>query len=89
MVVNDTLSAMFYQGALSTVGDPTWLGILVFVFFGGFVMLQNVGFSTKIAIMVPAILLSLFLFPSTTWAYIAVFVFVLIVYIGLKRVFNR
>ena len=89
MVVNDTISAMFYSGALTTVGDPTWLGILVFVFFGGFVMLQNLPTSAKVVIMVPASLLALMLFSSQAWAILAVLFMGFIVYIGMKRLFNR
>jgi hypothetical protein len=79
------IDAIFYNGALSTVGDPNFLGILVWVFFAIFVMLQNLPTSAKIAIMVPATMLALALLNSTGWVVLAGLSIAVIVYFGFRR----
>jgi len=56
--------ALIYQGALSAVGDPIFLGFLVFGFFLGFAMMQGQKFAGMILITVPAGILALAFFPS-------------------------
>lgn len=84
-VTNATIDAVIYSGALSTVGDPTFLAVLVWAFFGIFVMLQNLPTSGKIAIMVPATLLAMGLMPTAVWWVLGGLAIAVIVYFGIRR----
>jgi hypothetical protein len=55
---------LMYQGALTAVGDPIFIGFLVFGFFFGFVVMQGQNFAGKMLILTPAGILALAFFPS-------------------------
>jgi len=76
---------IFYNGALASVGDPMFIGILVWIFFAIFVMLQNLPTSGKIVIMVPATILALGMFSSSGWMVLAGLAFAVMLYFGIKR----
>jgi hypothetical protein len=55
---------LIYDGTLSVLGDPIYLGMLVLVFFVGFVILQGVNnTAAKGAIIFPAVLLATAFIP--------------------------
>jgi len=53
------LEQLIYQGFMTMVGDPLFLGFLVLGFFGTFVMLQGTRIDHKLAILVPAFILAM------------------------------
>jgi hypothetical protein len=65
--------ALMYQGALTAVGDPVFIGFLVFGFFFGFVVMQGQNLPGKTLVLVPAAILALAFLPS--WVYIIFGVF--------------
>jgi len=52
------LEEMIFNGFLSTVGDPTYLALLVIGFFLGFVIMQGGRFDVVMLALVPAFLLA-------------------------------
>jgi hypothetical protein len=58
------LEQAIYEGALTAVGDPIFLGFLVFGFFLGFVVLQGQNLTGKMVILVPAGILALAFMPN-------------------------
>lgn len=79
---------IIYEGAVWTVGDPTFIGLLVFIFFAGFVMLQNLPTSGKVLIIAGGALLGLAFMP--TWVAVMFgLIFSGILFLGLWRLLNR
>ena len=79
---------IIYQGAVYTVGDPMWIGLLVFAFFTGFVLLQNIPTSAKVMVLAGAALLALAFMP--TWIVVLVgLALAAILYLGVMRWINR
>lgn len=58
------IEQQIYEGALSMVGDPIFLGFLVFGFFLGFAIMQGQKFAGMMLILTPAGILALAFFPS-------------------------
>lgn len=83
-----TFERIIYEGAIWSVGDPMILGLIVFVFFAGFVMLQNIPQTAKIVILSGAGILALAFMP--TWVIIIFgLIAAVIVYFGLMRVTTK
>ena len=59
-----SLEEIIAGGIIDIVGDPFLAGLLVLVFFGGFVFLQGTRLDAKVAILIPAVLLAFAVFPS-------------------------
>jgi len=75
---------IIYQGAVYTVGDPMFIGLLVFIFFAGFVMLQNIPTSAKVLVLAGASILALAFMP--TWIIVLVgLVMAGLLYLGVMR----
>ncbi len=51
------LEEIFFNGMLSAVGNPMWLGFLVVGFFLGFVIFQGTRLDVKIFAMTAALIL--------------------------------
>ena len=58
------IERIIYEGALSTVGDPTFLALLIFGFFTGCVLVMGLKNDGRFVIVVPAIFLSLAFLPG-------------------------
>ena len=57
------LEDFFGSGFYSILGDAALEGVVLLTFFGGFVLLQNTRLDHKVAIMVPATILSCLFIP--------------------------
>jgi hypothetical protein len=57
------LEAIFYNGALSLVGDPIFLGFIVLALLGGWVMVAGFRLDAKLLGIVPAIILAVAFIP--------------------------
>lgn len=79
---------LFANGMSQAFGDPIYSGLIILLFFGGFVFLQNTRLDTKIAIMTPvAILTIIFLGPII--GFLIMVVGGLLIYFALMRVINK
>ncbi|MDD3906562.1 MAG: hypothetical protein PHS46_08615 [Candidatus Omnitrophica bacterium] len=75
------------DGFAQTVGDPIFMGILLLGFFFGFTMLQGLGFSGKLLILVPVAILAFPFIP-----FLPVFlglVCAFILYLALAKMDNK
>jgi len=87
-MAGNAFEEMMYNGAVWTVGDPMFLGLLVFVFFAGFVMLQNIPTSAKVLVLAGASILALAFMP--TWIIILVGLALAgLLYLGVMRWMNK
>ena len=77
------LETVIYESAMSIVGDPTYLGLLVLGFFFGFVTLQNVRTDVKVLIIVPAFFLALGFVPW--FKALIIVVLGVLLFLGLSR----
>jgi len=70
-----TLEDMIGNGMGQIVGDPAITGLLFLVFFFGFVLIQPSRLDHKVAILIPATILSLVFIPflSVLFAIVAGF----------------
>jgi predicted branched-subunit amino acid permease len=85
--MGNLLEEYIANGFLTIVGDPMYIGFLVLAFFAGFVLLQNVNTTQKIAILVPAGILAAAFIP-----FFLVFVALIsaaLVYLGIMRLTNK
>ena len=82
-----TLETMFFDGFFSVAGDLIVLGIITFVFFLAFVIVQNTRLDHKVAILVPASFLALAFAPIFTFVVALVFAFML--YLVITKIMNR
>ena len=83
------IESMFDEGMRSVVGDPTFIGLLIWIFFGGFVMLQNTRIDVKMAIMVPATFLAMAFFPTNIPMILFGLFCSFILYFAAMRVFGK
>ena len=83
----DTIANMFATGAITIVGDPIILGVLIFAFFAIFVLLQNTRLDHKVAILVPASFLSLAFVPILS--IVVGLAFGIILYLAFTKLTNR
>lgn len=74
---------------MDIVGDPLFIGILILVFFGVFVMLQNTRLDHKLAIMVPAALLALGFFGAGVAYFLIAFFFAGVLYLAFMKFINK
>ncbi len=77
------LESLIYSGAMSTVGDPTFLGLLILGFFIGFVYLQGTRMDVKLMVIVPAMFLAVSFLPLLKVVMVVGFGIVLM--LGLSR----
>jgi hypothetical protein len=69
------------------VGEPFVAGIIFIGFFVGFLFIQNVGLDAKVAILIPALLLSMIFIP---WLAVLLALGVgVVVYLALTKFTNR
>jgi len=83
------LEGYVHDGTMNIVGDPIFIGFLVLIFFGVFVMLQNTRLDHKLAIMVPAALLSLGFFGAGVVYFLLAFFFAGILYLAFMKFINK
>ena len=81
------LEEFIYNGMLQLVGDPIFLGLLVFGFFLGFVLLQNTRYDSKLVILASASLLMLAFIPPL--AVVFALVAAGIMYLGYLKFVSR
>jgi len=81
------LEQMFASGFGSVVGNPLIEGLVLLGFFFAFTMLQNTRTEGKVAILIPAAILSMLFIP-----FLAVFIVIILAYLGysaITRAANR
>jgi len=82
------IEQIFYEGAMSTVGDPIYIGILVIGFFAACVMFQGQRLDGIILMMIFAFFLAGAFMPIWLLT-IGIFAFAFIIFIGLMRLITR
>lgn len=78
-----TFESFIGNGLQSVFGDSMWFGILTLVWFGAFTLLQGLRLDAKLAILVPAAILSLMFIPALS--FIIVIVLAVILYLALMK----
>lgn len=81
--LEDWIGAQF----TSVVGDPTVAGFLFLTFFFLFMMFQGSSFDVKIAVMVPATILSFIFLPWLAVLFALIVGFV--IYLAITKALNR
>lgn len=74
---------IFANGFHSIIGSPALMALLLVGFFGAFVMFQGTGWTQKIVIIIPALLLAGAIEPI--FAIIGLFIIVLVVFFALSQ----
>ena len=72
-------------GAL--VGDPFLIGIVFLLFFFMFVIMQGVSIDVKIAVLIPAVILSFLFIPFLAVLFAIIVGF--LIYLALKKAINQ
>jgi len=81
------IEALMLNGMLAIFGNPLYIGLMVIIFFVGFVVLQNQPTSSKVGITAAAALLAAAFVP---WLAIIVGIGVgFVLYLGLMRLLTR
>jgi hypothetical protein len=57
------LEQIFADGFIGLVGDPVFLGLMIIGFFGAMVFVQGTRLDGKLAVFVPAFILSMVFVP--------------------------
>lgn len=82
-----TFDSFIGDGMRNVLGSDVWLGVLTLVWFGGFLLMQNVRLDVKLAIWTGAAFLSLTWLPWLT-AVVAI-ILAVVLYLALMKLINR
>ena len=83
----EPIESLIHNGALNTVGDPTFLGLLVLGFFLAFIFFQNTRFDAKMVVIIPATFLAIAFAPILM--ILTAFILSGLLYLALNKLISR